>query len=94
VYVRVFGVGKFKYGNKNLKGAKGVAIARQFRQNMPKMHEFQLCTQYGAIYVYDSVFGVVQFKYDVGIFQGAKGVDRATKFRQKISQNCTNFSSM
>jgi len=28
---KVFGVGEFKYGNKNLKGAKGVAIATKFR---------------------------------------------------------------
>jgi len=30
VYSKVFGVGKFKYANKNYRGAKGVAIAAKF----------------------------------------------------------------
>ena len=29
---KVFGVGEFKYGNKNFKGAKGFAIATKFGQ--------------------------------------------------------------
>jgi len=32
VYSKVFGVGEFKYANKNFRGAKGVAIANKFTQ--------------------------------------------------------------
>jgi len=38
VYGRVFGVGAFKYANKNFKGAKGVAVATKFR--------YEKCTDY------------------------------------------------
>jgi len=33
VYGSVFGVGEFKYTNKNVRGAKGVAVAKQ-----PNLH--------------------------------------------------------
>jgi len=33
---KVFGVGKFKDGNKNFKGAKGVATATKFRLKIKK----------------------------------------------------------
>ena len=32
MYSKVFGVGEFKYANKNFRGAKGVAIATKFTQ--------------------------------------------------------------
>ena len=65
VYGRVFRVGEFKYANKNVRGAKGVAIATKFTQKKPKMHRFQFCTQYTAnFYVYEG-FGVVEFKYAI-----------------------------
>jgi len=35
---KVFGIDEFKYGNKNFKGAKGVAVASKFGQNKPKLH--------------------------------------------------------
>jgi len=43
VYSKVFGVGEFKYANKNFRGAKGVAIATKFTQKKPKMHRVQFC---------------------------------------------------
>jgi len=43
VYDRVFGVGEFKYTNKNFRGAKGVAIATKFTQKS------QLCTDFSSV---------------------------------------------
>jgi len=40
VYNRVFGVGEFKYANKNSRGAKGVAIATKFTQKGKKCTDF------------------------------------------------------
>jgi len=40
VYGRVFGVGEFKYCNKNFRGAKGVAIATKFTQKGRKCTDF------------------------------------------------------
>jgi len=40
VYGRVFGVGEFKYVNKNFRGAKGVVIATKFTQNGLKCTDF------------------------------------------------------
>jgi len=37
VYGKVFGVGEFKYANKNFRGAKGVAMTTKLHK-MPKMH--------------------------------------------------------
>jgi len=36
VYGRVFGVGEFKYANKNFRGTKDVAIATKFTQKKAK----------------------------------------------------------
>ena len=43
VYDRVFGVGEFKYANKNFRGAKGVAIATKFTQKS------RLCTDFSSV---------------------------------------------
>ena len=40
---RVFGVGEFKYANKNFRGAKKVAIATKYTPKGQKMHRFQFC---------------------------------------------------
>ena len=41
-----------------------------------------------------SGFSVGDFKYAISIFKETKGVAMATKFEQKISQTCTDFSSV
>ena len=43
VYGRVFVVGKFKYANRNCRGAKGVAIATTFT------HKGQKCTDFSSV---------------------------------------------
>jgi len=40
VYGKVFGVGEFKYANKNFSRAKGVAIATKFTQKGQKCADF------------------------------------------------------
>jgi len=61
MYSRVFRVGKFKYAQKNFKGAKGVAISTKFTHTKTQMHMF--CTRYsGNFYVYDRVFWVIELK--------------------------------
>ena len=44
--------------------------------------------------MYSGDFGAGEFQYAIRIFNGAKGVAISTKFEPKISQNCTDFSSV
>ena len=42
MYGRVFVVGKFKYANKNIRGAKGVAVATKFTHKGQKCRDFTI----------------------------------------------------
>jgi len=52
VYGRVFDVGKFKYANKNFRGAKKVAIATEFTQKGQKCTDFSSVRNTGPISTY------------------------------------------
>jgi len=56
---KVFGVGEFKYANKNFKGAKGVAISTNFRLKTKKACDMI------TIFTYMIRFGIVEFKYAI-----------------------------
>ena len=47
-----FGVGKFKYANKNFQGAKGVAIATKFTQESQKSTDFSSVRDTVKIFTY------------------------------------------
>ena len=73
-------------------GVRVVAMATKF---VPKNCTHQFSARNRELFRTNSkVFGVGEFKFAIQNFKGAKGVAMATKFRQKISQNCTNFSSV
>jgi len=58
VYGRLFGVGKFKYANKNFKGQRELPWQPNLDKN-PKVHRFQFCTRYDDnFYVHDGALGL------------------------------------
>ena len=81
MFIRVYGVDKFKYATRIF---KWVAMVAKFGENKPKLHKIKLFAKNRLIFrLYSKVYGVGEFKYATWIFEGAEEVAVAIKIRQK-----------
>ena len=93
--VGISGLVNFNTLSEFLRAPRELPWQPNLNKNKPKLHRIHFCARNRELFRTNSiVFEIGEFKYAIQNFKGAKGVAMATKFSAKISQNCTNFSSV